>query len=247
MMPRKVLLLGATSAIAQETARLLAADGDRLFLVGRSADRLGVVAKDLELRGAAQVECLTADLDETSGHDAIVERAAASLSGIDTVILAYGIMGDQKECERDYSAAERVLRTNLLSAISLLTRVAERLEEAGTGTIVAISSPAGDRGRQSNYVYGASKGGLSVFLQGLRNRLYPRGVRVVTVKPGFVNTPMTAHLEQGPLFVQPAIVAGGIHRAITGGGDVRYLPWFWWPIMTVIRLVPEPLFKRLKL
>jgi len=246
-MSRNVLLLGAASAIAQETARLLAADGDRLFLVDRDAERLGVVARDLELRGADKVEFLAADLVETSGHEALIERASASLGGIDTVVLAYGIMGDQRECERDYSAAEKVLTTNLLSAISLLGRMAERFEAAACGTIVAITSPAGDRGRQSNYVYGAAKGGLSIFMQGLRNRLFPHGVRVITVKPGFVDTPMTAHLEKGPLFVQPATVAKGIHRAIRRGGDVRYLPWFWGPIMIVIRLVPEPLFKRLKL
>jgi len=247
MMPRKVLLFGATSAIAKETARLLAADGDHLFLVGRDADRLGVVARDLELRGASQVDSMVADLDEIDAHDAIIERAVESLGGFDTAILAHGVMGDQTESARNFDAAERVFRTNFLGAVSLLTRVANRFESAGHGTIVAISSPAGDRGRQSNYVYGASKGALTVFMQGLRNRLHERGVRVVTVKPGFVDTPMTAQMDQGMLFVQPATVAKGIRRAIARGGDVVYLPWFWRPIMSVIRLVPEPVFKRLKL
>jgi len=246
-MPRKVLLLGAASAIAQETARLLAADGDRLFLVDRNEAGLDVVARDLELRGAGHVDSLVADLNDFDSHDAMIERATASLSGLDVVIVAYGLLGDQAEAEADYAHADLIIRTNFLSAASLLTRVANEFQAAGRGTIVAISSVAGDRGRQSNYVYGAAKGALSLFLQGMRNRLYQHGVRVVTVKPGFVDTPMTAHLELGLLCVKPETVARGIHRALDRGADVAYLPWFWWPIITVIRLIPEAIFKRLKL
>lgn len=246
-MPRKVLLLGAASAIAQETARLLAAEGDRLFLVDRNETGLDIVARDLKLRGADRVESMTADLNDFDTHDAILERAGAALSGLDVAIIAYGLLGDQSAAEVDFAEADLIIRTNFVSAASLLTRVANNFQASGRGTIVAISSVAGDRGRQSNYVYGSAKGALSLFLQGLRNRLYQHGVRVVTVKPGFVDTPMTAHLELGFLCVKPERVACGIHRAIERGADVTYLPWYWWPIITVIRLIPEPIFKRLKL
>jgi len=163
------------------------------------------------------------------------------------VILAHGVLGDPERTHSRYGDAEWVLKTNLLGPISLLTAIAERFEKQRAGTIVAIGSVAGDRGRQSNYVYGASKGGLDLFLQGLRNRLFRSGVRVITIKPGFVDTPMTAHMPRGILFASPERIARGIRRAIRGGGDVVYLPGFWRAIMTVVRLVPEPIFKRLKL
>jgi short-subunit dehydrogenase len=246
-MPRKVLLAGANSAIAQETAKLLAGDGDALFLVGRDADKLRIVAEDLAVRAGHGVGRLVADLDDIARHAQIVEQAARELGGLDTVIVAHGVLGDQRACERDFAEAERVVRTNFLSAASLLTLAANRFEQQAAGTIVAIGSVAGDRGRQSNYVYGAAKGALALFLQGLRNRLAAHGVTVITVKPGFVATPMTAHLERGLLFASPATVARGIHRAMRGRKDVVYLPWFWRPILLVIRCIPEGLFKRLKL
>ena len=246
-MGRRVLVLGATSAIAQATARRLARDGDGLFLVARDPDRLEIVARDLEIRGARTVGRLAADLNDFARHAEIIAEAARELDGLDTVLLAHGVLGDQQRCQMSFAEAELVLRTNLLSAVSLLTILADRFEEQGAGTIVALSSVAGDRGRQSNYVYGASKGALSLFLQGLRNRLHRCGVRVLTVKPGFVATPMTAHLERGPLFAAPETIARGIHRALRHGGDVIYLPGFWRIIMGVIRAIPESLFKRLKL
>jgi short-subunit dehydrogenase len=246
-MARKVLVLGATSAIAQETAKLLSSDGDALFLVGRDAERLEIVTRDLEVRNAGIVRMLAVDLNDFSGHARILEEAERALEGLDTVLVAHGMLGDQEQCQTSYAAAELVLRTNLLSAISLLTLTAQRFEAQGAGTIVAISSVAGDRGRQSNYVYGAAKGGLSLFLQGLRNRLHSRGVRVITIKPGFVSTPMTAHLKQGLLFAEPQAIARGIRRAMHRSGDVVYLPWFWRVIMTLVRWVPEALFKRLRL
>jgi short-subunit dehydrogenase len=246
-MPRKVLILGATSAIAQETAKRLAADGDRLFLVGRDASRLEVVAADLRVRGAQRVETMTADLNDSSRHGEIVDRAASALEGLDTVLVAHGLLGDPERCHADFAAAREVLDTNFVSVVSVLTPIVRRFEEQGAGTIVGISSVAGDRGRQSNYHYGAAKGALTLYLQGLRNRLHPAGVHVVTVKPGFVDTPMTAHIKKGLLFAGPATIAHGIHRAIARRRDVVYLPWFWRPIMLVIRAIPERLFKRLKL
>ncbi len=246
-MMKKVLVLGATSAIAQATVRLLSARGVALYLVGRHAERLEAVARDARTRGASRVETEVLDLDDLSQHEALVARAEAALGGLDGALLAHGILGDQAQAQGSYAETEKVLRTNFLSAVSLLTPLANRFESQRTGTLVVISSVAGDRGRQSNYVYGASKGALTVFLQGLRNRLAPAGVAVVTVKPGFVDTPMTAAVKKNPLFASPEAVARGLLRAVDAGRDEVYLPDFWRPIMFLIRGIPERVFKRLKL
>lgn len=245
MSSRRVLVAGATSRIAQETAKLLATSGDRLFLVARDPDKLRVVRDDLSVRAGQPVDGMALDLNDAGRHDEVIEAAAASLGGLDVVLVAWGVLdvsgGDEA------GRADLVLRTNLVGPVSLLTRVAHRFESEGRGLIVGISSVAGDRGRASNYVYGASKGGFSLFLQGLRNRLHGKGVRVLTVKPGFVDTPMTAGVPKNFLFASPARVARGIVSAMERGRDVVYVPWFWRPIMAVIRALPEPLFKRLKL
>nr|AYM53238.1 oxidoreductase short-chain dehydrogenase/reductase family protein [Cystobacter sp.] len=246
-MMKKVLVLGATSAIAQATVRLLAARGASLYLVARHAERLEAVAQDARTRGATRVEAETLDLDDFAQHEPLVERATAALGGLDGALLAHGVLGDQEQAQRSYGETEKVLRTNFLSAVSLLTPLANRFEAQRAGTLVVISSVAGDRGRQSNYVYGASKGALSVFLQGLRNRLAPAGVAVVTVKPGFVDTPMTAAVKKNALFASPEAVARGLLRAVDTHQDEVYLPDFWRPIMFLIRSIPERVFKRLKL
>lgn len=243
----KVLILGATSAIAQATARLWASRGDKLLLAARSAERLEAVAADLRVRGAGQVETWVADLSDTSRHPELVQAALDRLGGLDTVLLAYGTLGDQKQCEQDFAAAQKELQTNFVSAVSLLTLLANDLEARGRGTIAVISSVAGDRGRQSNYVYGSAKAALTAFTSGLRNRLFRAGVGVVTIKPGFVDTPMTAAFPKNPLFVGPDRIAHGIVRAVDRQTPVVYLPWFWRWIMWVIRSVPESVFRRLKL
>ncbi|MDQ3814774.1 MAG: SDR family oxidoreductase [Armatimonadota bacterium] len=244
---RKVLIIGATSVIAQEVAKRFAAQGDQLFLVARHAERLEAVAVDLRVRGAAKVESLAVDLLEFDRHAEIINRAVEALGGLDTVLIAHGILGDQKAAAQDYQVTERELRINFLSVVSLLTPIANLFEQQKKGTIAVISSVAGDRGRQSNYVYGTAKGALNIFLQGLRNRLYPSGVHVVTIKPGFVDTPMTAHLKKGPLFASPETVANGIYRAIVKQRNVVYVPWFWSGILGIIKAIPEFVFKRLKL
>jgi hypothetical protein len=244
---RKVLILGATSAIAQETAKLFAADGHSLFLVARNEARLVAVAQDLRVRGAEKIGQRVADLNDTAQHGDIIADAARTLSGLDTVLIAHGTLSDQKACERDYTLAERELRTNFLSVVSLLTHIANRFEQQGHGSIAVISSVAGDRGRKGNYVYGAAKGGLTVFLQGLRHRLHESGVRVLTVKPGFVDTPMTRDFKKGLLWVGPQEIAHGIYRAIGRNRDVVYLPWFWRGIMAILRALPEPIFCKLNI
>ena len=246
-MKRKMLIIGATSEIAQATAKLFAQQHDALFLVGRNADKLEAIAADLKVRGADQVDYMALDLNEFDKHLAMIEQADQCLEGIDTVLIAHGTLDDQKACEQDYVKTEQALRTNFLSVVSLLTPIANRLEKQHYGCIAVISSVAGDRGRQSNYIYGTAKGGLTLFLEGLRNRLHSANVCVLTIKPGFVDTPMTASFKKGALWAKPESVARGIYRAIKRRKNNVYLPWFWWPIMIIIRLIPEAIFKRMKL
>lgn len=243
---KRTLIIGATSAIAQATARHLAARGDRLFLIARTEAKLEAVMQDLRARGA-EVCGAVADLNVFDRHEALLTEATQALGGLDVVLIAHGTLSDQKAGERDYRVTEEELRTNFLSVVSLLTLLANRLEAQRGGTIAVISSVAGDRGRGSNYIYGTAKGALSLFLQGLRNRLHPAGVRVVTLKPGFVDTPMTANVKKNALFASSDTVAQGIVAALDKGRDVVYLPAFWYLIMLLIRAVPERLFKRLKL
>ena len=243
----KVLIVGATSAIADETAKLFAHEGADLFLVGRNAEKLGQVASDLEVRGASQVETLVLDANDLDRHQELFDQVIERLGGLDTVLIAHGTLSDQKQAEQDVKVALDELKTNFLSTVSLSTIIANYFEKQKRGTLAVISSVAGDRGRQSNYVYGAAKGGLNVFLAGLRNRLFKSRVTVLTIQPGFVATPMTAHLKQGPLFASAEKVGGDIYKAIQKGRDVLYTPFFWRYIMLIIKNVPEPVFKRLKL
>jgi short-subunit dehydrogenase len=243
--PKAVLALGATSAIAEATLRLMAERGARFYLVARSQEKLDAVSADLRTRGAAGVATHVMDLDDTAAHPAMLTAAAQVLGTIELALLAHGVLGDQKEAEASYPAAEAVLRTNFLSAVSLITWLANYFESTGQGTLAVISSVAGDRGRKSNYVYGASKGALNVFLDGVRNRIDRAGVQVLTIKPGFVATPMTAHLAQGPLFAQPSQVARGIMKAIEKRRDVVYLPAFWAVILLILRMIPRRIFKKL--
>lgn len=239
---KRIAIIGAYSAIAEATARLYAEEQAGLFLVGRNAERLQAVASDLTARGAT-VEWKVLDVRDVSAHAPVVE--AMFRSAVDIVIDAHGTLSDQKECEADAGSLVDELSANFVATAALLHRIAEKLQSGSV--LCVISSVAGDRGRQSNYVYGAAKGGLSLFLQGLRNRLFERGIQVTTIKPGFVDTPMTAHLKKNPLFVQPETIAVGIRKAIEKRKDVVYLPGFWRPIMALIKLIPEKQFKRMKL
>ncbi|MBA3496351.1 MAG: SDR family oxidoreductase [Gemmatimonadales bacterium] len=243
----RVLIVGATSAIAAETARVYAAYGARLFLAGRNPQRLEAVAADLRVRGAGSVLTAVLDVTDRQRCDAVVEEAWSTFGGLDVALLAHGVLPDQARCQASAAATIEALEVNFTSAVALLTPLANRFESAGRGCIAVITSVAGDRGRQSNYVYGAAKGGLDRFLEGLRNRLFHAGVAVVTLKPGFVDTPMTAGLTQGPLFASARRAGRDIHRSIERRRDVAYIPWFWRPIMAILRSLPETVFKRLRL
>ncbi len=244
---RRILVVGAGSAIAQATCRIFAARGDALYLVARNADLLGATAADLRIRGAREVGVETLDANDLRTHSGMIERAEGTMGGLDTVLIAHGTLSDQEACEKSVEMTLRELGTNGISVIALLTPIAERFAQRRAGTIVVISSVAGDRGRQSNYVYGAAKSLVSTFTSGLRQRLYKSGVSVITIKPGFVDTPMTAAFSKGVLWAKPHRIAAGIVRAIDRSATVVYLPAFWRPIMFIIRAVPEGLFRRLKL
>jgi decaprenylphospho-beta-D-erythro-pentofuranosid-2-ulose 2-reductase len=239
--------LGATSSIAIATMRRLATPQTRFMLVARNTRKLSAVAQDLLTRGAASAETWVADLDDTAAHPEMLNTAVERLGEIDLALIAHGVLGDQAAAEADYATAASILQTNFLSAVSLITWLANYFQARRSGTLAVISSVAGDRGRKSNYVYGASKGGLNVFLDGVRNRLDRDGVHVMTIKPGFVSTPMTAHIPQNALFASPEQVARGIIGALERRRDLVYIPWFWAGIMLLIRAIPRRFFKKLNL
>ena len=243
---RKVVVFGATSAIAMATVRQWADDGDELLLIARNEGRLKALTKDLEARGAAHVECIISDLGDLAAQAELFSKISAVMPDYDLAFIAYGQLGDQEACQKNFELAKAEIRVNFVSVVSLLTELAKHFEQLQRGTIAVITSVAGDCGRAKNYVYGSAKGALSIYLEGLRARLFPVGVRVLTIKPGFVDTPMTANVEKGLLFSQPETIAAGIYRAVEKGRDVVYLPWYWWGIMSIIRMLPCFILKRLK-
>jgi short-subunit dehydrogenase len=242
-----VVVFGATSAIAQETARHFAADGADMALVGRDAARLNSIRDDLLVRGAASAETFVADLADLPAHARLIDDIETRLGGIDAVLIAHGTLGDQRRSESDVQDMLREFNTNALSYMSLMTLIANRLERQHSGCLAVITSVAGDRGRPRNYVYGSAKAAVSAFASGMRARLAGSGVSLVTIKPGPVDTPMTASHRKSPLFGRPEDVGRRIYEAMVKGEDVVYTPWFWSPIMLVIRSIPERFFKRLNL
>jgi decaprenylphospho-beta-D-erythro-pentofuranosid-2-ulose 2-reductase len=243
----RILIVGATSAIAQETAKCFARDGVEFFLVARSAEKLEDIGKDLKVRGAKRIEKYLLDVNDLDRHQEMIETAIRAMDGLDMALIAHGTLGDQQKCQRSVEETLKEFTTNCTSVLSLLTILADYFEQQRRGCIAVISSVAGDRGRQSNYIYGAAKGAVTIFLQGLRNRLYKAGVAVVTVKAGTVDTPMTAAMKKGLLFAGVRSVGEGIYKAMQGRKEVVYLPWYWRPIMFVVKSIPEPIFKKLAL
>lgn len=244
---KKILILGATSAIGRALATEFACDGCRLLLTGRSSQELERLTADLRIRTGAEVDATCLDALDFESHPAFIESLGATLEGLDGVVWLIGELGRQPQESHDGATARRLINTNFTAAVSLLAPLANFLEDQGRGFIVGFSSVAGDRGRRSNYGYAAAKAGLSTYLQGLRNRLEGRHVRVYTVKPGFVDTAMTYGLPGLFLVASPEKVARSVRRMLTRPSGVYYVPWFWRWIMLVIRAIPETLFKRLKL
>lgn len=245
---QNIVIIGATSAIAHAAARLWASQGATLFLVARNESALALNADDLRVRGAHTVHTFGMDATDYAAHDKLIDTIHATLTRIDVVLIAHGTLPDQRACETDIDQLRREIDTNGVSVCVLAQRFANQMLPQGKGTIAIIGSVAGDRGRQSNYVYGAAKSLVARFAEGLRNRLGKTGLHVLTIKPGFVDTPMTAGFERkGLLWAQPDAIAASILNAIERRRDVAYLPWFWRPIMLIIRHVPESIFKRLSL
>jgi short-subunit dehydrogenase len=239
----RVAIFGATSAIAAEVARLYAGRGARLFLAGRDPTKLGAL---VAVHGDAVADALELDLTEPDAAAFAVSTALEALGGgIDVAVIAHGLLGDQLASERDVAEMERIIDTNFLSVVALLVPLGNHFEAAGAGHIAVLSSVAGDRGRPRNYTYGAAKGALNIYLQGLRTRLWSRGVGVHTLKLGPVDTPMTATHEKTLLFARADTVAAGIVEAIDAGHAEAYVPWFWGPIMAVVRRLPERVLQRL--
>jgi decaprenylphospho-beta-D-erythro-pentofuranosid-2-ulose 2-reductase len=244
---KKILVLGATSGIAEATCRIWAAEGAQLFLVARNAEKLAAVAADLKTRGASYVGTAIADLDDTDKHAELLAHAVNSLTGMDIAYLAYGILGDQPQAEQDFEHAAQILHSNFVAPVSLLTWLANFCVQRRAGVLAVISSVAGDRGRKSNYAYGSSKAGLTAFLGGLRNRVDREGVTVLTIKPGPVKTAMTAGMKGSEKFANVNAVAKSIANAIDKKADNLYVPFQWQPIMFIIRNIPDRIFKKLNL
>lgn len=245
---RTVLILGATSAIARAVAAEFARQGFDLLLAGRDPQELDTLAGDLRLRHGVKTEGRPFDALALDTHRAFVEDCRkASKETLAGAVLCFGYLGDQAVAQMDLLEARRILDTNLLGAVSILGLLANHFETRRGGFLCALSSVAGDRGRQSNYIYGAAKAGLTVFLQGLRNRLSASGVAVITIKPGFVDTQMTYGLPGLFLVASPEKAARRIAKAVLQGRDEVYVPGFWRPVMFLIRSIPERIFKRLRL
>jgi decaprenylphospho-beta-D-erythro-pentofuranosid-2-ulose 2-reductase len=242
---QRIVVLGATSAVALEFQRQLARQRRELLLVARTPERLSALQSDLLARGAKNVLTAAADLARIQHHAGIFDFVRHSFPNFDTVLLAYGTMEDRKHADDSVDVLLDELNVNFVSAAALLTLFAADLEQRRTGCLAAITSAAGDCGWHSNYVHGSAKGGLALFLQGLRRRLHPAGVRVITIKPGPVLTPMTEHMPNSAGFAQPERVARDMIRALERRSpDVLYTPWFWRPIMTAVRNIPESFLKR---
>lgn len=234
-----VVIIGATSAIAHEVAKLYASAGASLFLVARDEARLGAVAADLRVRGASEVDTFVADLADRT-HDAGI---AARVAAPDVVLIAHGTLPDQRAIDPDAVAQVAAFELNATSVIALAAHFANVLERNRRGTLAIIGSVAGDRGRRSNYVYGAAKAAIHAFSEGLRGRLAEAGVQVVLIKPGWVDTPMTSAIKKNPLFASAGSVAKGIHRAVSHGRAVVYLPGYWRWISLLVQMLPSRFVK----
>ncbi len=240
----KVLILGATSPIAKALALRFAAEGASLFLAARDREEAERLATDVAVRTGATAIPGAFDATEFYFHKTFFEKAVAELGGLDGVVVCFGTLGDEPAAQVDADKALAIVNQNFTGAVSLITLAAQYLEQQKSGFIIAIGSVAGERGRPKNYVYGSAKAALHTFTQGLRGRLAAAGVHVMTAKLGTVDTRMTFG-RNSPLMVAPEAVADSIYAAWQRGAEVVYVPWYWRPIMTIIRVIPERIFRRM--
>ena len=241
----RVVFVGATRGMGRALARRLAERGEQLFLLGRDAETLDATARDLEVRGAsAPVGHAPLDLEKPEGFDSALQAAEDALGGFDTVVITAGLFATQDELEADPALAERLTRVNFTNTVVLCEHAKKRLLDAGGGTLCVFSSVAGERGRKPVVIYGASKAGLTRYLEGLDHKHRAEGLRVVTVKPGFVKTGMTAGLKPPPFAGEPEQVADIVLGAIDRGDPVVYAPGAWALVMAVIRHLPRAIMRR---
>lgn len=245
MSQQTIAILGATSALAKEYARLHCEENTSLILVGRNVQVLSEIKADLLARGAADVQVYVHDFEDLELLPKLIDSIFQNM--VDVVLVAYGTLPDQNQSRSSLEYLIKHHTVNSTSMISCASLVAKRMRMQLKGTIAVITSVAGDRGKKSNYYYGAAKASVSVFLQGLRQDLYSDGVHVVDIKPGFVDTPMTKDFPKGPLWSKPTCVAKGIDRAIKKGRNTAYLPCYWRYIMCVIKSIPECMFKKMEM
>ncbi len=242
----KVLIIGATSAIAKATARLYAQRGCHMYLIARDEEKLQLMQNDLAVRGVEKVNMTRLDLLAHDQHQQAIAAAQTVLGEIDIAIICHGVLPDQETVETSFAAAKEALDVNGLSVISLLTELSTVMKQQGFGKIAVVTSVAGDRGRQPNFVYGSAKAMVSTYLQGLRGKLLPHGVHVIDIRPGLVDSPMTAPFEKGVLWSTPELVADKIVKSIDTNRHTVYAPGYWRLIMTVVKSIPDVIFKRLK-
>jgi decaprenylphospho-beta-D-erythro-pentofuranosid-2-ulose 2-reductase len=242
-----VIILGATSGIASALAYKLAEEKYNIILAGRDEEALNALSKDITIRYNVKTIVKRFEALNYNSHDAFFNECLNEVNAIDGIVLCYGYLGNQGEGEHDFSIAKEIIDVNYTSPVSILSISANYFETQKRGFICAISSVAGDRGRQSNYFYGSAKGALALFLQGLRNRLSKSSVHVITVKPGFVDTRMTFGQEGMFLVAKPERVAKDIYKAIKNNKNILYTPFFWYWIMGIIKSIPENIFKKMKL
>jgi decaprenylphospho-beta-D-erythro-pentofuranosid-2-ulose 2-reductase len=241
----KVVFLGATKGIGRALARLLAARGDSLFLLGRDTADLERSARDLEVRGAkTPVGTAACDLRDTAGFEAALAKAETALGGFDTVVVTAGLFATQEALEADPALAESLLAANFTGTIVFCEAARKRLLARGGGTLCVFSSVAGERGRKPVILYGASKAGLSAYLEGLDHKFRAAGLRTVCVKPGFVRTSMTEGLKPPPFAGEPEPVARRVLAAMDRGTPVVYAPPMWALVMLVIRNLPRQVMRR---
>jgi decaprenylphospho-beta-D-erythro-pentofuranosid-2-ulose 2-reductase len=242
----RILILGGASAISVAYARLCAGLGARFILAGRHRARLAAVADDLRVRGAAAADIFPIDFSDMDAFAGAAKDIRARFGAPDEIFLAYGALGDQAAAERDLAQARATMEIDYVSPALLLLALLSERDATKPLRVVVIGSVAGDRGRAANYIYGSAKGGLEIFVEGLRQEYCNEKVQFTFVKPGVVDTPMTAHIGGGPLRASPEAVAAAIAHAVAQGSRAVYAPWFWRPIMVMIRYTPWFLFKRFR-
>lgn len=244
----KILVFGASSKLAEETLKHIKGVNVKVMLAGPSQNKIETIKSHLQtLNPEVKYETFIINALDYDQHQNLFQHTISLFNGLDTLIVAHGTLPDNEITRKSQELSIKEFNINCVSVVSLCTIAANYFEAQKKGTIAVISSVAGERGRQSNYIYGAAKAGVSAFLQGLRNRMFEFGVNVITIKPGMVATPMTQHLPSSPLMANPEKVGKEIYKAIKNKKDILYTPSYWKFVMAIIRSIPESIFKKLKL